>query len=554
MGELWLAGSSAADVRPALDEELAALEIDVSYCLDGLQARAEAAVALAEAHDLASFAGRARIVLADLALRGGDRDGGLSLAQKVLAAAPDNAEHAVVRSRAHCLLGWGFSLLGLGDEGLVHCLQAVRELPRNTPPHVRILAETMFVLVQGLHLPGDGYRGTSTAAVAAAERLGNPKVLLEVLNNAVWLDWQHGHQADALAGVERLEDLAAAGGVWLTSTILDTIANVALSAGDVQRAEAFNAAAISPSSTHVDFNTVPDAMFMTVRLARMRGDLQDGLRWARLAQDLAARHGLPEVQARALQQEGEMLAESGDFEKAYRAQVEFHRRWEQLRSELTDARTALLASEYETERARRESERNAELAEKDPLTGLWNRRHLSRRAPSLLAQARLCQEPFSFAIIDVDGFKKVNDDFSHTVGDSVLQTVAAILLASVPAAGWAVRLGGDEFLLVLPGRDADAARAIGEEVCHRFRVTDWHAVAASAGSAAPPGTAGSPGAAGPAVSATVGIATANPDQGIGEVVIADLLRAADTSLYGGKRGGRDRVGELVAVPALRHLG
>lgn len=98
----------------------------------------------------------------------------------------------------------------------------------------------------------------------------------------------------------------------------------------------------------------------------------------------------------------------------------------------------------------------AEEASRDHLTGLHNRRHASKTIPEILAMSAAGQ-PTAFVLIDLDYFKQVNDRFGHDVGDAVLQTFASILRNDLTGEECAFRFGGEEFLVVLPGADEQAA-------------------------------------------------------------------------------------------------
>jgi diguanylate cyclase (GGDEF)-like protein len=149
------------------------------------------------------------------------------------------------------------------------------------------------------------------------------------------------------------------------------------------------------------------------------------------------------------------------------------------------------------ERARIELELVREQAERDPLTGLHNRRYLAR--------AHEVAGPVSLAAIDLDHFKTVNDRFGHHIGDSVLVRVAA-------------RTGGEEFVVLMPRTGAEQARACCERLRAAFHAEPWDALA--------PGLT---------LTASFGVVTA-PDAGD----LDGLGRDADLRLYEAKRGGRDR--------------
>ncbi|MBX3638275.1 MAG: PAS-domain containing protein [Rubrivivax sp.] len=180
---------------------------------------------------------------------------------------------------------------------------------------------------------------------------------------------------------------------------------------------------------------------------------------------------------------------------------------------------------------------NAELgrlSETDALTELANRRLFDQRLAEELMRARRHGTPLALAIADVDHFKRYNDRHGHLAGDACLKQVAAVLRDTARRPGDLVaRLGGEEFVLLLPDDDADAAAALGERC-----------VAALDHAALPHGD--SPVA--PQVTISIGVADL---AGLGAPALegdaSALLRAADQALYAAKQAGRHRV-----VVAPRH--
>jgi diguanylate cyclase (GGDEF)-like protein len=154
-------------------------------------------------------------------------------------------------------------------------------------------------------------------------------------------------------------------------------------------------------------------------------------------------------------------------------------------------------------RSQATSTQRLELALTDPLTGLGNRRHFDERLRAELDKADARDGELSLVLIDLDGLKSVNDTFGHEAGDRVLCDIAGTLRQG----GEAFRIGGDEFALVLPGRDAEAATEIAHAV--RARIT--------------PRTA------------AFGLST-YPGCGVPR---EELVRAADGALYAEKRSSRD---------------
>ncbi len=181
------------------------------------------------------------------------------------------------------------------------------------------------------------------------------------------------------------------------------------------------------------------------------------------------------------------------------------------------ARNQVRRKRYQ-DRLRTELGHALELAATDPLTGLYNRRYLTRHLRSLL-QA-IPPPDVSLLMIDVDRFKSLNDVLGHMTGDRALQAVAATLRANTRVSDTLARVGGEEFVVLMPGTSAAEATAAGE----RLR----QAVAALDGEFSQ----------GPLGRLTVSIGVARSSR----CAEADhLLRAADAALYEAKRAGRNCV-------------
>jgi diguanylate cyclase (GGDEF)-like protein len=152
----------------------------------------------------------------------------------------------------------------------------------------------------------------------------------------------------------------------------------------------------------------------------------------------------------------------------------------------------------------------------DPLTGLLNRAALQSRVVELEQQARLTGGSVCFVACDIDGFKQVNDTYGHERGDEVLQATAYELRKSLRSFELIYRLGGEEFLIVLPGSDLEHGVAVAERLRR-------HLVASRPG--------------GLELTMSVGVSAAAGE----EAAYEPLFRAADAALYEAKREGRDRV-------------
>ncbi|HVC25310.1 MAG TPA: diguanylate cyclase, partial [Acidimicrobiales bacterium] len=330
----------------------------------------------------------------------------------------------------------------------------------------------------------------------------------------------------ARASVDELLAVAASSESRLNLSTVDTVARVLYELGDPDGAEAMLREAISGPlpAPQTDSTALPGALLSLAEIvgardgpSAARGPLEDCLA-------LSVDRKLLEVEAKVLRELARVHAAEGDYARAYEQHVAFYNRWEQLRATEGEAQAAALQALYDTELARRRSREFEQLAQRDPLTGLWNRRYLSDRLPRLVRIARRTGRPLSIAVADLDHFKRVNDELSHEIGDRVLVATGHLLRRAVEPTGFVVRFGGEEFLMVLPGCDRESAARAAERVCDEMRSHEWRSDVGCW-----------------PVTISVGVATLGPDGDI-----AALISEGDTHMYAAKRAGRDRV---IATPA-----
>ena len=112
----------------------------------------------------------------------------------------------------------------------------------------------------------------------------------------------------------------------------------------------------------------------------------------------------------------------------------------------------------------------AELASRDPLTGLHNRRHMVEGFASMIAAAERTGEPLTVVLFDVDRFKSVNDEYGHLAGDAVLVGLAQLMGEQAPAGALVARWGGEEFFVALPGADAAAGLAFADDLRDQYEL------------------------------------------------------------------------------------
>ena len=168
-------------------------------------------------------------------------------------------------------------------------------------------------------------------------------------------------------------------------------------------------------------------------------------------------------------------------------------------------------------------ERMRELSTRDELTGLANRRLFRTLLDSEIDRARRFQLAFSLLVVDIDHFKYLNDRHGHPAGDSALREVAKLLMSHVRKVDSVARVGGEEFMVLLPRADADDANLVAEKLRialmeHKF-----------------PGGEDQPGG---CLTVSIGVAElSSTDDEHGEAIVA----RADQALYAAKHAGRNRV-------------
>lgn len=154
----------------------------------------------------------------------------------------------------------------------------------------------------------------------------------------------------------------------------------------------------------------------------------------------------------------------------------------------------------------------------DGLTALANRRSAYDSLAAMTARARRTGTPLSVVLFDLDHFKQINDNYGHAVGDEVLRSVADTMRSAVRDTDLCARVGGEEFLILLPDAALQDARLVAERLRAQLRARLIPAIGSS-------------------VTASLGIAELQSGDGTAEV----FLHRADQAMYGAKARGRDRI-------------
>lgn len=170
---------------------------------------------------------------------------------------------------------------------------------------------------------------------------------------------------------------------------------------------------------------------------------------------------------------------------------------------------------------RRAERKLVELATRDSLTGLSNRRNFLALAKQEMARARRSGEPIALIIADIDFFKQINDERGHYAGDHVIAHAAELMLRVCRSPDIVARWGGEEFLLLLPATTPDAATALAERIRHSHAETEGEHAGAKI-----------------KYSLSLGVAALALDESINHAIAR-----ADQAMYQSKAAGRNRVTE-----------
>lgn len=158
-------------------------------------------------------------------------------------------------------------------------------------------------------------------------------------------------------------------------------------------------------------------------------------------------------------------------------------------------------------------------AEIDPLTGLGTRHYMDESFPKLFSECEARGIPLSLCILDLDHFKRVNDTFGHQAGDKVLKAASGVISRQVRASDIAIRYGGEEIIIFLPGSNVAGARLVAERIRCAIGAYNTSDISPSL-----------------KMSVSIGVAQRLKDE-----TLAELTRRADEALYRAKNNGRNRV-------------
>ncbi len=328
-------------------------------------------------------------------------------------------------------------------------------------------------------------------AAAALQSLREHRLSVTPQNFAVWYEYHRGGAPE----LKRVLDILRSNKVDLSD---DKLAGIhARFLGGPQAYVALRTASLRVQQTIGDV------------LAVLRGAGDDASRFGAAVRDASGQFAAEEISVadliRGLLSETRVMVD-----RAGQMEAELARNGEvmkQLQRTLDDARREALT---------------------DGLTGLANRRHFDEMLQALAGQAMNSGAGLSLLMIDIDHFKRINDNWGHPVGDQVIQLVAATLLGNLRTTDFAARYGGEEFAVLLPDASSEGAALVG----NRLREAFARKRVVLRETREPIGV----------VTVSVGVAAYLPGE-----KLADWVRRADAAMYAAKQAGRNRV--VQAAPA-----
>jgi diguanylate cyclase (GGDEF)-like protein len=502
------------------------LEDQIYWDIEATMAAAtEIEKAATESGDTVSLM-RARLVKANMWMRGGDN---LAAAVREMWEvnhwAVENHRPAV-QARSHLLLAATFHTLGDPGGCLEHALLAVETLDDTASPYAQIWHRVKLADALAWSGSSDAARERYQQAEKLAIASGITRLHMAVLNNSAYAEYVAGVPENAWTVAQRLLRFADEYGYELDPSDLDTIGRIQIENGFFTDAEQTMNLCLQRNAVGHYEDADAFAEYLLTLAAAQRGMGATARAQATLDESrrLCTERGLGDVTVRVLQEQAELFAASGEFAQAFATHKEFFAAFEHLHSLQREAQARTRLAMFETAEARQDAERFREQARRDPLTSLRNRRYVDEHLPALVEDATRAGVPLAVAILDLDHFKQINDTLSHDVGDQVLVAVARLLeaeLATLAPTGFAARLGGEEFMVAMPGLGRDEAAKHLDGLRIAVRSHDWEPVTRDR-----------------QVTVSIGV-TATDTQDM--TTQAALMSVADQHLYEAKRGGRDRV-------------
>jgi len=468
---------------------------------------------------------RARLLSAELSCQRGEIAETMRMLRPVNEYAAANG-HVRLQARSHLILAWTYREVGDLAASLEHAVKAFELL--DTQPHTPIRAQYLIRLADALDECGAPLeaRLRYQQAEQIAERHGDIPRLITCLNNRAYGEYVAGDMDQAQATINRLVEVSRAHNEPVRPHVLDTVARIQITEGLYEEAisTAHQAIDAYKAQRTREAISLPEFLLTLVMAQRHFGDLDAAQRHLDECRAIGTSAGLASILVSVEAEQAEMHAVRGDFEAAFIGLQASHVAEKALISEQRATQSKLRQQMLETNEVRAEANRLRGEAQRDPLTGLYNRRFVDETVPGMLA-ARQPGQVIAAAMIDLDNFKRVNDLYTHAAGDAVLVEVAQLLTLAARSGEdpeescFAARLGGEEFLVILRGLSLAKVTQRLQELRYAVSHADWRGVVGDL-----PMT----------ISAGVSWAGTEDSQ-------YTLLHRADKLLFAAKHSGRDNV-------------
>jgi len=496
-------------------------------------------------------AARARQLLAGHRLRLGEFEASVEHGLRALEYLIESGD-LLGQSTVHCILALAFHETALEETALFHvlgALEAARACESRTAEFWALSRSSMVHQALGdatrsLELGRQAILLTLTlndteASFAALNNLGDACLEIARENKTKGTDTAEV-LSEGLACTRAALDLAVDNQHALYETVARTnLVGFLIELGRYPEAreQASQAKAIARAHDYRSLAVNNDAQLAEVARAEGRVEVACAMMNAQLADPAMAEDASLNVKLhRALY---EMHAAAGRFEQALQHHERLHVLTLRLTRQTAGLQSRMLINSLEIEQARHEAQRAQleadmqrmraeeldEQAHTDPLTRLPNRRALDRQLPDLMRNAGVQERPLCAVMVDMDHFKHVNDEYGHATGDRVLTVMAEFLGAITRDTDLAVRVGGEEFLLVLGDTTLEQATDVCERLLAAVCEHPWGGLAEGLG-----------------CTASAGVALLKPGESVSR-----WLGRADSALYQAKAGGRNRV--VVAAAA-----
>ena len=459
--------------------------------------------------------------------RGGNSTLGADLAREVNTWARRNGEQALL-ARSHLVLSSLHEGIGDASAALEHALKALELVDETTPPRAR----GNYILRLASAFAADGSLPTARERFRDAQRvfasIPDPERELTTLNHLAHAECNGGDPGQAWKSAQQMQRLAKRNGFELNPEFAVTLATAMVGVGRYTEAEAVLERALERLALGGDVHAqTPAAVLrMLAEAQRRRGRLAEAQASIDRCLVVCRERNLASIEADALGEQAELWAAIGRFDLAFATHKQYHEKVIGLASARREAAVQTRQVMFETAEARRAADQYWRQARTDPLSALPNRRLLDEELLRRLTDV-VGGEPLVVAIVDADHFKQINDTLSHAVGDRAITGLARALESAIArlgkgasgAAGMVGRLGGEEFLVLLPVSGREGAVAALDSIRAAVAGNDWSMVAD-----------------GLSLTVSIGATAAMSDDTASEV-----LRRADAQLYEAKRGGRNQV-------------